>query len=211
MCKLPGVATELRKRNARGSGALLRDEILAAAAGLLDSAEREADLTLRGIASAAGISAPAIYAHFEHRDAILAAIVDQSWQQVVGDIRAAVDPLAPPRDRLLRGCQVYLAYAQRYPMRYTLMAQAAGPSPAATEALGVLTQALAHCQQRPGRHPDAIRIAAALFTALHGVAMLNRTDVPSMWLSDVSPDEVLRTLVDGAIEQQNRSTVKENQ
>lgn len=209
MCKVPGVATQLRRRNARGSGALLRDEILAAAAGLLDAVEHEADVTLRGIACAAGISAPAIYAHFEHRDAILAAIADQSWQQVVREIRAAADPLAPPRDRLLRGCQVYLAYAQRYPMRYTLMAQAASPSPAAKEALGVLTQALANCRQRPVPHPDAMRIAAALSTALHGVAMLNRTDVPSMWLSDVSPDEVLRTLVDGAVDQQNRSTVKE--
>lgn len=73
------MVTQLRKRNARGSGALLRDEILAAAAGPLDAAECEADLTLRGIASAAGISAPAIYAHLGRRDAILAAIVDQSW------------------------------------------------------------------------------------------------------------------------------------
>lgn len=204
------MSTQVRKRNARGSGALLRDEILAAASGLLDDAEHESDLTLRKIASAAGISAPAIYPHFEHRDAILAAIAERSWQQVVADIRAAAGPQAPPRERLLRGCQVYVTYAQRYPMRYALMTRTAGPSPAARDALGVLTQALAACQKRPGRHPDAIRIAAALSTALHGVAMLNRTDVPSMWLSDVSPDDVLRTLVEGAIDQQNRSTVEES-
>lgn len=209
------VATQVRKRNARGSGALLRAEILSAATELLDAAEHESDLTLRGIAAAAGISAPAIYPHFGHRDAILAAIAEQSWQQVVADIRAAASRQATPRQRLLRGCQVYVAYAQRYPMRYALMTRMAGPSPAAREALGVLTQALAHCQTRPERHPDAIRIAASLSTALHGVAMLNRTDVPSMWLSDASPDDVLRTLVDSAISQQNadrrnRSTAKES-
>lgn len=204
------MSSQIRKRNARGSGALLRDEILAAARRLLDEAEHEADLTLRKIAAAAGISAPAIYSHFRHRDAILAAIVEQSWQQVVADIRAAADSLIEPRDRLFLGCQVYVAYAQRYPMRYELMTRTAGPSPAAKEALGVLTHALATCQQRPGPHPEAIRIAAALSTALHGVAMLNRTDVPAMWLSDVSPDDVLRTLVDGAIDQQSRTTVKEN-
>ncbi|WP_395308685.1 TetR family transcriptional regulator [Mycobacterium sp. AMU20-3851] len=82
------MGSPVRKRNARGSGALLRAEILTAACELLDAADRESDLTLRGIACAAGISAPAIYAHFEHRDAILSAIAEQSWQQVVADIRA---------------------------------------------------------------------------------------------------------------------------
>lgn len=201
--------TQVRKRNARGSGALLRDEILIAAAELLDDAEHEADLTLRGIAAATGISAPAIYPHFAHRDAILAAIAEQAWQQVVADIKAAAAPDEPAAERLLRGCRVYVAYAQRFPMRYALMTRIAGPSPAAREALGVLAQALANCQTDPGRHRDAIRIAAALSTALHGVAMLNRTDVPSMWLSDVSPDDVLRTLVDSAVDQQNRPTAKE--
>ncbi len=196
----------MRKRNARGSGALLRAEILAAAGELLDAADRESDLTLRGIACAAGISAPAIYAHFEDRDAILSAIAEQSWQQVVADIRAEASAQDSARGRLLRGCQVYVAFAQRYPMRYALMTQTAGPSHSAREALGVLTAALAHCRQRPGTHPGAGRIAAALSTALHGVAMLNRTDVPAMWLSDASPDDVLRTLVDGAIGQLNEET-----
>ena len=84
-----------------------------------------------------------------------------------------------------------------------LMAEASRRTPAALEALGGLTRALAACQRNPGDHPDAARIAAALSTALHGIAMLNRTDTPSMWLSDVQPDEVLRTLVDSAIAQQN--------
>lgn len=192
-----------RKRNARGSGNLLRAEILAAAAELLDATGRRSDLTLRQIAGAAGISAPAIYAHFADREAILVALAEQGWQQVVADIRAAADPQAAARERLLCGCRAYLAFAQQHPARYALMTETVGPTPAAREALGLLTRALAACQVDTGAHPRAARIAAALSTALHGAAMLNRTDAPSMWLNDVRPDDVLQTLVDSAIAQQN--------
>lgn len=192
-----------RKRNARGSGALLREEILLAATGLLDAADNDAEVTLRGIALAAGISAPAIYAHFEDRDAVMAGIVERSWRQAVAEIRDNAAEKTTPRDRLLRGCETYVAYAQRYPMRYAVMTQATAMTPAAREALDVLTRALAGCQEEPGLRPHAARVAAALWTALHGVAMLNRTDAPSIWLNDVTVDEVIGTLVDSAIDQQN--------
>ena len=151
-----------RKRNARGSGNLLRAEILAAAAELLDATGRRSDLTLRQIAGAAGISAPAIYAHFADREAILVALAEQGWQQVVADIRAAADPQAAARERLLCGCRAYLAFAQQHPARYALMTETVGPTPAAREALGLLTRALAACQVDTGAHPRAARIAAAL-------------------------------------------------
>lgn len=78
-----------RRRNARGNGVLLRDEILTAATDLLDAVDSESDLTLRGIACAAGITAPAIYAHFPDRDAIVAALAERAWHDVVDEIHAA--------------------------------------------------------------------------------------------------------------------------
>jgi AcrR family transcriptional regulator len=202
------MTTPTRRRNARGSGGLLRDEILVAATELLDAAANEAEVTLRRIACAAGVTAPAIYAHFPDRDAILAEIRERSWQQAVADIRQQAAAESAPALRLLRGCQTYVAYAQRYPMRYSLMTQAADISPAARQALDVVTRALASCRTAPGTPSPvtAARIAAALSTALHGVAMLNRTGTPSMWLADVSADDVIRTLVDSAIAQQNRNS-----
>lgn len=196
-----------RRRNARGSGVLLRDEILTAATDLLDAAESESDLTLRGIACAAGITAPAIYAHFPDRDAILTALAERAWHDVVDEIHSAAADGVGPRDRLHRGCAAYVAFAQRHPMRYATMTRAAALTPAAAEALGVVTRGLANCRPRselpaPAELP---RIAAALSTALHGVAMLNRTDAPSMWLTDVSPAEVIATLVDSAVDQVNRA------
>lgn len=198
------MAASTRQRNARGSGALLREDILTAATELLDAADCESELTLRRIACAAGITAPAIYAHFADRDAILTAIAERAWQDVVDEIRASAAGGITPRDRLHRGCATYVDFAQRFPMRYALMTQMAAVVPAATEALEVVTQALANCGTG-ARSADLPRIAAALSTALHGVAMLNRTDAPSMWLADVSAADVTRTLVDSAVDQQNRA------
>ncbi len=196
-----------RRRNPRGSGALLRQEILAAADELLDAAESESELTLRGIACAAGITAPAIYAHFPDREAILTALAERAWRDVVVEIREAAAPGADPRDRLHRGCATYVAFAQRHPLRYAMMTGAAALTPATFEALGVVTRGLANCRANPdGPVPAELpRIAAALSTALHGLAMLNRTGTPSMWLSDVSPAEVITTLVDSAVDQLNRA------
>lgn len=201
VCKVSLVPVSTRRRNARGSGALLREEILAAATDLLDAAQSESDLTLRGIACAAGITAPAIYAHFPDRDAILAALAERAWRDVVDEIRAAAAGGSDPRDRLHRGCATYVAYAQRHPQRYAMMTRAAALTPAAAEALGVVTRGLANC----GTHAELPRIAAALSTALHGVAMLNRTDAPSMWLADISPTDVITTLVDSAVDQLDRA------
>ena len=196
-----------RRRNARGSGVLLRDEILSAATGLLDAVDSEADLTLRGIACAAGITAPAIYAHFPDRDAIVAALAERGWHDVVDEIHAAAADGSDSRDRLHRGCATYVAFAQRHPLRYAMMTRAAALTPAAAEALGVVTRGLANCRAHPEQPAPAelSRIAAALSTALHGVAMLNRTDAPSMWLADVSPTEVITTLVDSAVDQLHRA------
>lgn len=196
-----------RRRNARGNGVLLRDEILTAATDLLDAVDSESDLTLRGIACAAGITAPAIYAHFPDRDAIVAALAERAWHDVVDEIHAAAAAGSDPRDRLHRGCATDVAFAQRHPQRYAMMTRAAALTPAAAEALGVVTRALANCRVHPEQPAPAAlpRIAAALSTALHGVAMLNRTDAPSMWLADVSPTEVITTLVDSAVDQLYRA------
>ena len=53
-----------RPRNARGDGAKLREEIVAAAIVLMDASPDAPELTLRSVARQVGITAPAIYPHF---------------------------------------------------------------------------------------------------------------------------------------------------
>lgn len=196
------MASSPRQRNLRGHGALLRDEILAAAARVIDGADNEGEVSLRRIAREAGIAAPSVYAHFDDRDRVLEAVAESSWVQVSGEIAEQVQAATDPRERLLIGCRVYVSFAQRHPLRYALMTQDGHAPPAARQALAVVTRGLLACRgQAPGScggDPDSDRIAAALAVALHGVAMLHRSDAPNLWLSDFSTDEVIRTLVDAA-------------
>ena len=72
--------TTTRTRNPRGDGARLRDEILTAATALVD--DGEVPLSLRGVARRAGISAPSIYGHFADLDALVAAMLAQSFREL---------------------------------------------------------------------------------------------------------------------------------
>jgi len=195
------VPTSPRRRNLRGHGALLRDEILAAAVRVIDGADSEAEVSLRRIAREAGIAAPSVYAHFDDLERVLESVAESSWVQVSDEIAEHVQQATDPRERLLIGCRVYVSFAQRHPLRYALMTQDGHAPPAARRALAVVTRGLLACRgEAPDSDsdPDSDRIAAALSVALHGVAMLHRTDAPNLWLSDFSTDEVIGTLVDGA-------------
>lgn len=193
--------TSPRRRNLRGHGALLRDEILAAAVRVIDGADSEVEVSLRRIAREAGIAAPSVYAHFDDLERVLESVAESSWVQVSDEIAEHVQQATDPRERLLIGCRVYVSFAQRHPLRYALMTQDGHAPPAARRALAVVTRGLLACRgETPDSDsdPDSDRIAAALSVALHGVAMLHRTDTPNLWLSDFSTDEVIGTLVDGA-------------
>ena len=68
------MAGSTRQRNVRGQGALLRDEILAAAIRVVDSSASTNEVSLRSIAREAGISNMSVYAHFDSREDVLAAV-----------------------------------------------------------------------------------------------------------------------------------------
>ena len=189
-----------RQRNQRGQGALLRDEILTAALHVIDTAQSEADISLRGIAREAGISAMSMYAHFADRDALLAAVANANWEHVCADIEQQSQAGDSARARLTLGCRAYVSFAQRFPLRYALMTRIEEPPEAAHQALAIVTRGLVACggnAENPPSHTD--KTAAALSVAIHGVAMLHRTDTPKLWISDYTTDDIIDSLVDAAI------------
>jgi AcrR family transcriptional regulator len=196
------MARPARQRNQRGQGVLLRDEILNAAIRVIDQAQNEVEVSLRSIAREAGISTMSVYGHFSDRDNLLAVVAEMGWEQVCQDIIQQSQTGDTPRCRLLRGCRAYVAFAQRFPLRYSLMTQVDQAPPAARQALAVMTRGLL---ASGGAGPTALvdvdsdRTAAALSVALHGVAMLHRTDTPHLWLHDFSTCEIISSLVDAAV------------
>lgn len=199
------MANPARRRNARGSGALLRDEILAAAKRVVDEVQTAAEVSLRSIAREAGIAAPSVYAHFDDRDQVLEAVAELSWSEVCDEIAQGTALGRTARDKLLRGSKAYVAFAERHPLRYALMAEHANSCPSSQRAIEVVTRGLLACasdERRRPRKASSDRIAASLSVAIHGVAMLHRTEAPHLWLSSFSTDQVIRCLVDAAILQQ---------
>ena len=79
-----------RQRNARGQGARLTNEIVAAALSLIERTGSDEAVTLRAVAREVGIAAPSIYAHFADRDAIIIAAVLQVFDELTDAIEADV-------------------------------------------------------------------------------------------------------------------------
>ena len=99
--------TKTRTRNRRGEGARLRQEIVAAAADLLDSGGESA-VTLKDIARMVGISSPSIYAHFPDREAIVAAVVAGTFGELKAELISARDEAgSDPVARLQALCAAY--------------------------------------------------------------------------------------------------------
>ena len=174
-----------RRRNRRGEGSKLRDEIIAAAVELLDEEGDERAVTLRSVARRIGIAAPSIYPHFPDQPAIMLAVVRQEFDRLAADLRAAAETAGPgPRERLLAVCHAYLDLARTYPQRYRTMfgglwMPSLGDSSLTEEqlislgdeSLQVLADALSDCvAEGQATSTDIGSDAIALWLGLHGLA-----------------------------------------
>lgn len=175
-----------RKRNPRGEGSRLREEIVDAAVQLIDEGGPER-VTLRGVARQAGISAPSIYDHFADRTEILATVLERFLGELEVHVRAAIDQHEDPVDRLLAGCEAYLTFSDQDPPRYAFLFRYEAsadtdiprePAPGEAEPFEVLVAGITDCVEA-GRSAstDPWADACAVWSALHGYAGL-RASVP---------------------------------
>ena len=154
-----------------------------------------------------GISAPSIYGHFADRDAILDAVLRDTFDELTRVVSQAGRVEADPVDRLHAVCRAYVAFAADRPHRYRVLfaRHRTTNSPAMTqrherdelsgaEAFAVLVDAVA-AAVAAGRSAsaDPPGDATALWVALHGYVTLHAGVLAFPW-----PDgpELLRTLTD---------------
>jgi AcrR family transcriptional regulator len=177
-----------RTRNRRGEGALLRDEIVAAAERLLEREGDEEALSLRSVAREAGISAPSIYTHFADREAILDAVLDIAFERLRRLVRDSAEGIEDPVQRLRSGCQAYARFGMQEPARYRVLfgrRRVQPPAGAGTalpeiwqhrhEAFMTLVEGLADCV-KAGRSAstDPYADATTLWTSLHGAVTMRQ-------------------------------------
>ncbi|MFJ5991943.1 TetR/AcrR family transcriptional regulator [Lentzea sp. NPDC092896] len=178
--------TEPRRRNRRGEGGKLREEIITAAVALLDEGGDERAVTLRSVARKAGIAAPSIYPHFADQPSIMLAVVQQEMDKLTAVLREANDNAgADARARLFAIGHAYLDFAQAHPQRYRIMfgglwtpsVEDTSITDADLDSLGVaaftlLVEVLGACVEQGIAHgsDDLFGDAVALWLGLHGLA-----------------------------------------
>lgn len=95
-----------------------RNALLSAASGLLEKVGA-AGLSLRQVAERAGLSRQAPYNHFENKEALLAELARQGFEQLAASLSAGGDPKA--RNALERAGDAYIRQAQQAPALFRLM------------------------------------------------------------------------------------------
>jgi len=80
-------------------------------------------LSLNGIAKAMGMSGPAMYRYFASRDALLATLVTESYEQLADALEAAAQEARrrAPEGRLRATAQAFRTWALAQPHRYRLV------------------------------------------------------------------------------------------
>jgi AcrR family transcriptional regulator len=174
-------ARPARRRNRRGEGDRLREEIITAASQIIGETGDDTALTLRGVARRLGIAAPSIYRHFSDVDELKMAVVRRSFAEFARARDAAAggdgdDPAAV----LLARCRAYTAFALANPgpYRYLFSQHAptgdpAGP-PVDLPAFHALAGSIRRCQEAglARAADDSHWLAAQVWAALHGLVLL---------------------------------------
>lgn len=79
------------------------------------------DLSMRKIATAAGVSATSIYLYFEGKDQLLHALIEEGFELLIADLQKAMEREGGEPERLSGFMQAYFRFAFDQPEYYELM------------------------------------------------------------------------------------------
>ena len=144
--------------------------------------ERGSDaVTLREVARRVGVSQMAPYHHFADKEALLAAVAEQGFQELTAVMTERIGRLSSPMERLKATCPAYVHFAVRHPSEFQVMFRGAladfksHPSllAASEQAFNVLMTCVEDCQ-RAGllRKASSWELAIAVWSGAHGLASL---------------------------------------
>ena len=185
-------AAPARARNPRGEGARLREQLVQAAAEVLDEVGDASRVSVRAIARRAGVSPTALYLHFEDRDALVAAAVDAGFAAFNDALLTAARPGSDTVARLEAMGHAYLAFAARQPALYAVLFSARrpfveDPEPGGAADRGAALAALVELIRASDPTLDAAEPwerAIAVWSGLHGFAVLRAARHGLGWPSD---------------------------
>jgi AcrR family transcriptional regulator len=105
------------RRNRKGEGPRLRDDLLDAVTELLARSGDAGAVTIRAVAARAGVSPPAVYLHFPDRDSLLRTAISRRFDEFSARLSAVTDGVDPEAD-VLAAAHAYVAFGQAEPGTY---------------------------------------------------------------------------------------------
>jgi AcrR family transcriptional regulator len=194
-----------RVRNARGQGARLRIELLEAAIRMLDDGRVPAELSLRAVAAAAGVSPTAVYRHFPDHAALLLAIRDHCLDLLEGyleveDPGAVRELFADPVGSVRRRARGFLRFAIERPTAYRALVEISADHAVDPTRMQVLAQwvtiVAVRLVEETRSSADPVDVAALIMAFTHGASHLHAT-LPVLGWPD--PDRRIDLFVDALV------------
>jgi len=194
-----------RRRNRRGEGDRLREEIITAASQMIGETGDDSALTLRGVARRIGIAAPSIYRHFTDVDELKMAVVQRSFAGFAAARDAATPVAADPASALLARCRAYTAFALANPGPYRYLFSQHAPTgdparpPVGLPVFDALAESISRCQQagQARADDDPHWLAAQVWATLHGQVLLRMNAPGFPWpgpLEEMADQAVARLI-----------------
>ncbi len=203
----PSTENLRRRRAPRGSGDLLRDEILDAATELLLETGHAKAVSIRSVAQRVGVTPPSIYLHFEDKDALLDAVCARYFAKLEQEMQRVAEGQLSTAEVLRAQGLAYVRFAMQTPELYRIATMAEWRSGSDVDA-ALASSAFKHqCDtveklMDEGIYPpgDPAAVALRLWSVAHGVAALLIAK-PHLPFGDVEvfADRVMTTMSFGQI------------
>ena len=181
-----------RRRNPRGQGATLRDELLDAAETLLRERGDESRVSINDVVGAVGVTPPSLYAHFADKAALFVEVHARLMASFGEQLATATADIADPVDRLRTRGRAYLGFARTHPESYRALfmssaaAEAGDDLPERIMATTSYADLLANVQAciESGDidvdPDDADAVSRTIWALVHGIASMAIT-MPNAW------------------------------
>ncbi|MET7464697.1 TetR/AcrR family transcriptional regulator [Nonomuraea sp. NPDC005501] len=190
-----------RRRNPRGQGDRLRDEIVTVTVRLLDELGDDQALSLRAVTREVGIATTSVYIHFADRDALVLAALERFHGDLVRAVDEAEATAPDPAGRLRARVLTLGEWVRRHPGLYKVLHESTlnqRTSMTFKQELTERTTAVVRSCMDAGLAPpdDPALVSLDLRAAVHGAVSMrvNQPDMPWPPLED-QVDRFLAKLV----------------
>lgn len=169
-----------------GDAGSTRDRLLASAISLMAAHGSIDAVSLRAVASGAGVSPTAVYRHFDDHDALLVAALDWAWGEFDRALTEASRTASGPHARFERQLAAYVAFARERTGVYAVLfasrdTASTTRSRAGREVFDKMASVVADVLRANGDDREPFTVATQVFTSIHGIAHLRIVQPTFPW------------------------------